>query len=117
MARPFSIDRYLNIRAANAPSFSPDGRFITFLTNTTGLQRGPGGYYLAAGWSSDDRSLLVYHMETNFQQNLYVLDIHNGKAHHLTPHRGDAQYHSPYWSADGQKIYCASTADGRDLAG
>jgi dipeptidyl aminopeptidase/acylaminoacyl peptidase len=236
MAGLFGIDRYLNIRPANTPSFSPDGRFVTFLTNITGvaqlwqmpieggwptqltftdesvrmaqfsplrhelifgmdtggnertqlyrltgvgdrtenglgdgwvaqdltrrpdaihefggwshdgrriafsanrdepsqfdiyvqnvsepdarlLQRGPGGYYLAAGWSPDDRSLLVYHMETNFQQNLYVLDVHNGKAHHLTPHRGDAQYHSPYWSVDGKFIYCASTAEGRDLAG
>src|SRR5262249_2783574 len=33
----FSIDRYLNIRAAHAPSFSPDGRFVTFLTNITGI--------------------------------------------------------------------------------
>src|SRR5690242_3283188 len=37
MASAFSIDRYLNIRAANAPSFSPDGRFITFLSNITGV--------------------------------------------------------------------------------
>ncbi len=235
MANPFSIERYLNIRAANAPSFSPDGRFLTFLSNITGvaqlwqlpteggwptqlsftnesvrtahyspirhelifamdaggnertqlyqltgagtgtdhglgegwvtrdlthrpdaihefggwshdgqrlafsanrdelsrfdvfvqkvgdgdatlLQRGPGGYYLAAGWSPDDKSLLVYHMETNFQQNLYVLDVNDRKARYLTPHRGDAQYHSPHWSADGKMVYCASTAEGRDLA-
>jgi dipeptidyl aminopeptidase/acylaminoacyl peptidase len=235
MATAFSIDRYLNIRAAHAPSFSPDGRFVTFLTNITGIaqlwqlpieggwptqltftnesvraahysplrhelvfsmdtggnertqlyrltgvgggtdhglgegwithdltrrpdaihdfggwshdgqritfsanrdepsrfdvyvqnlsepdaalvQRGPGGYYLAAGWSPDDRSLLVYHMETNFQQNLHVLDVREGKSRLLTPHRGDAQYHSPHWSADGRVVYCASTADGRDLA-
>jgi len=235
MATAFSIDRYLNIRVAHAPSFSPDGRFVTFLTNITGiaqlwqlaivggwptqltftnesvraahysplrhelvfsmdtggnertqlyrltgvgggtdhglgagwithdltrrpdaihdfggwshdgqriafganrdepsrfdvyvqnvsepdaalLQRGPGGYYLAAGWSPDDRSLLVYHMETNFQQNLHVLDVREGKSRLLTPHRGDAQYHSPHWSADGKGVYCASTADGRDLA-
>src|SRR5438874_2468524 len=235
MATEFSIDRYLNIRAANAPSFSPDGRFLTFITNITDvaqlwqlpvdggwptqltftsesarlahyspvrhelvfgmdaggnertqiyqltgvgsgtdhglgdgwvtrdlsrrpdaihefggwshdgqriafsanrdepgrfdvyvhklaepeatlLGRAPGGYYLASGWSPNDQSLLVYHMETNYQQNLYVLDVKDGKARHLTPHRGDAVYHSAHWSADGQTIYCASTADGRDLA-
>jgi dipeptidyl aminopeptidase/acylaminoacyl peptidase len=235
MATPFSIDRYLNIRAAAAPSFSPDGRFLTFLTNITGvaqlwqlpieggwpaqltftnesvrqahysplrheliysmdaggnertqlyrltgvggatdhglgdgwvmsdltrrpdaihefggwshdgrriafsanrdepsrfdvyvqsvaeadsalLQRGPGGYYLSVGWSPDDRSLLIHHVETNFQQNLFVLDVASGKPRHLTPHRGDAQYHNPHWSADGATVYCASTADGRDLA-
>ena len=84
--------------------------------DATLLQRGPGGFYLAAGWSPDDRRLLVYHMETNFQQNLYVLDVNSGKTQHLTPNRGEAQYHSPQWSADGQAVYCASTAGGRDLA-
>ncbi len=236
MATAFGIDRYLNIRAANAPSFSPDGRFLTFLTNITGVaqlwqvpidggwptqltfthesvrlgqysslrhelifamdtggnertqlyrltgvgsgtdhglgdgwttheltrrpdaihefggwshdgqhiafsanrdepsrfdvyvqnvsepdaklvQRGPGGFYLAAGWSPDDRSLLVLHMETNVQQNLYVLDVNDGTSRPLTAHQGEAQYHSPHWSADGKLIYCASTAEGRDVAG
>ena len=37
MATEFRIDRYLNIRAANAASFSPDGRFITFISNITGV--------------------------------------------------------------------------------
>ena len=32
-----SIDRFLNIRAAGGPSFSPDGRHVAFLTNITGL--------------------------------------------------------------------------------
>jgi dipeptidyl aminopeptidase/acylaminoacyl peptidase len=235
MATPFGIDRYLNIRAAIGPSFSPDGRFVTFLTNITGvaqlwqvpaeggwpvqltftnesvrgghysprrhelifsmdtggnertqlyrlrgvgggtdhglgdgwvsddltrqpgaihnfggwshdgehiafsanrddpsrfdiyvqkgsepearlLHRGPGGYFLAAGWSPDDRSLLVYHMESNFNQNLYLLDPATGGSRHLTPHQGEVQYHSPSWSADGRVVYCASTAGGRDLA-
>jgi dipeptidyl aminopeptidase/acylaminoacyl peptidase len=238
----FSIDRYLNIRAANGPSFSPDGRFISFLTNITGvsqlwqipvdggwpvqltftnesvrsghynprrheiiysmdlggnertqlfrihgigggtdhglgegwvdedltnepkaihtfggwshdgeqiafsanredssrfdiyvqkvtpganatgraesarlLHKGPGGYYLALGWSADDRWILAYRMESNFNQDLYALEVASGKAKHLTPHEGDAQYHSPSWSADGKSIYCASTAGGRDV--
>src|SRR5713101_488631 len=250
MASNFSIDRYLNIRAANGPSFSPDGRFVSFLTNITGvsqlwqipaeggwpvqltftnesvrsghynprrheiiysmdvggnertqlfrirgigggadhglgegwvdedltrepkaihtfggwshdgeqiafsanredpsrfdiyiqkippsggreppeparlLQKGPGGYYLALGWSPDDRRLLAYKMESNFNQDLYAIEV-AGAAHgvsgssqvkHLTPHQGDAQYHSPSWSADGKSIYCASTAGGRDIA-
>src|SRR5262249_10838894 len=29
--------------------------------------------------------------------------------------QGDAQYHSPSWSADSKAVYCASTAGGRDL--
>src|SRR5207249_10754928 len=39
MASSFSIDRYLNIRAANGPTFSPDGRFVAFLTNITGVSQ------------------------------------------------------------------------------
>jgi dipeptidyl aminopeptidase/acylaminoacyl peptidase len=238
----FPIDRYLNIRAANGPSFSPDGRFVSFLTNITGvsqlwqipveggwpvqltftsesvrsghynprrheiiysmdlggnertqlfrihgvgggtdhglgegwveeeltkqpnaihsfggwshdgeqiafsanredpsrfdiyvqkvapsadatrlpearlLQKGPAGYYLALGWSPDDRWILAYRMESNYNQDLYAIEVANGQVKHVTPHQGDVQYHSPSWSADGKSIYCASTAGGRDLA-
>jgi dipeptidyl aminopeptidase/acylaminoacyl peptidase len=236
MATPFGIDRYLNIRAALGPSFSPDSRFVSFLTNISGvaqlwqlpveggwpqqltfandsvrsahysprrhelvysmdrggnertqlyrlrgfaggtdhglgegwtsedltrqpqaihtfggwshdgehfalsanrespgrfdiyvqrlgdtaarlLHQGPGGYYLAAGWSPDDRALLVVRAESNYNQDLYLLDVDSGRARHLTPHQGDSQYHSPAWSGDGRRVYCASTAGGRDLAG
>src|SRR5437870_2915819 len=36
MAVP-GIDRFLNIRSALGPTFSPDGRFLCFLTNITGV--------------------------------------------------------------------------------
>jgi dipeptidyl aminopeptidase/acylaminoacyl peptidase len=35
----FSIERFLNIRSATAPTFSPDGRFIAFLSNITGVMQ------------------------------------------------------------------------------
>src|SRR5262245_59486183 len=37
MPHLFPIERYLNVRAASSPSFSPDGRFIAYLSNTTGI--------------------------------------------------------------------------------
>src|SRR5581483_8180989 len=236
MAGDFDIARFLNIRAANGPSFSPDGRFVGFLSNITGvvqlwqvaagggwpsqltftndsvrgvwyspirheliysmdaggnertqlyllrgigegtdhalgegwtntdlsrhpqaihtfggwspvgngipfsatrenpgrfdiyvqkidepearmLQRGPGGYYEAVGWSPDGRFLLVTQLESNFNQNLFVIDASSGKVRCITPHQKDSQYHSPCWSADGKLIYCASTANDRDLTG
>jgi dipeptidyl aminopeptidase/acylaminoacyl peptidase len=235
MAARFGIDRFLNIRAASGPSFSPDGRFVSFLTNVTGiaqlwqvpveggwpvqltftresvrsghynpvrheilysmdtggnertqlyllrgvgstdhglgdgwtftdltkdpkaihyfggwshdgdrfafsanredpsrfdvwtanadgsaperLAKGPGGYYSVAGWSPDDRWLLVSRAESNFNQDLYLIEAATGKTRHLTPHKGDAQYHSPHWSADGKAVYCLSTEGGRDVAG
>jgi dipeptidyl aminopeptidase/acylaminoacyl peptidase len=233
MATPFGIDRFLNVRSALGPTFSPDGRFVAFLTNITGVTqlwqvpvtggwpeqltftrdsvrgahyspvsheliysmdaggnertqlyllrglgrsdhglgdgwegvpltaqpravhsfggfshdgkrfafaanrtkparfdvyvqkvgdkaarlaaRGPGGFYIPAGWSPDDGSLLVLHLESNFNQNLYVLDLSADKVRHLTPHKGDVQYHVPHWSADGKAVYCTSTSGGRDL--
>src|SRR5688500_14193176 len=30
------IARYLNVRTASSPSLSPDGRWLSYLTNTTG---------------------------------------------------------------------------------
>jgi dipeptidyl aminopeptidase/acylaminoacyl peptidase len=234
MATRFSIKQFLNIRAAYGPSFSPDGRFVAFLMNTTGvsqlwqvpvgggwptqmtfsresvrgahynprshrlifgqdaggnernqlfllggvgggtdhavgdgwviedltchpkavhnfggwshdgghfafsanrdkpsrfdvyvqkagadnarlLSKGPGGFYLAAGWSPDDRTLLVSRTESNYHQDLYLVDVKTGKTTLLTKHKGNVQYHSPCWSADGKAIFCSSTAGGRDL--
>jgi dipeptidyl aminopeptidase/acylaminoacyl peptidase len=33
----YAFERYLNVRAASGPSFSPDGRRLCFLTNITGM--------------------------------------------------------------------------------
>src|SRR4051812_32899146 len=38
-AQGYSIQQYLNIKSANSPSFSPDGRSIAYLTNTTGTSQ------------------------------------------------------------------------------
>jgi len=235
MPSRFSLDQFLNIRSASAPSFTPDGRFVAFLTNVTGVAQawqvpveggwpvqltftsesvrgvhynprrheliygmdrggneqiqlyrlhglyntdhglsdgwisvdlsrhpnavhhfggwshdgehfafsanrdnpsrfdvyiqkrdggasrrvaeGPGGYFSPAGWSRDEATLLIGQVESNFNQNLVLLDVKSGKVRPLTPHKGEEQYHEPQWSADGQAIYCASTAGGKDLLG
>ncbi len=33
----FGIDRFLEVRSASGPTFSPDGRFVAFLSNITGI--------------------------------------------------------------------------------
>ncbi len=48
-AQNYSIERYLNIRVAGSPTFSPDGKRIAFLTNITGTSQiwfvdAAGGY-------------------------------------------------------------------------
>ena len=49
VAQNYSIERYLNIRSAGSPAFSPDGKRIAFLTNITGTSQiwfvdAAGGY-------------------------------------------------------------------------
>ncbi len=38
-AQDYSIERYLNIRSASSPTFSPDAKKIAFLTNITGTNQ------------------------------------------------------------------------------
>ncbi|MBA2495064.1 MAG: PD40 domain-containing protein, partial [Acidobacteria bacterium] len=39
LAQKYDIERYLNIRSAGSPTFSPDGKHIAFLTNITGTSQ------------------------------------------------------------------------------
>jgi len=39
IAQSYTIQQYLNIKSAGAPSFSPDGRELIYLTNTTGTSQ------------------------------------------------------------------------------
>jgi dipeptidyl aminopeptidase/acylaminoacyl peptidase len=115
--------------------WSPDGQMIAFSATRENpsrfdvyvqkigesearlLQRGPGGYYEVVSWSPDGRFLLVTQLESNFNQNLFVVEAASGQARCLTAHTKESQYHSPCWSADSKLVYCASTAGDRDLAG
>src|SRR3954464_7928046 len=38
-AQSYTIQQYLNIKSASAPTFSPDGKSIAYLTNVTGTQQ------------------------------------------------------------------------------
>jgi dipeptidyl aminopeptidase/acylaminoacyl peptidase len=96
-------------------------RFDVYVQKRDGEARrvaeGPGGYFGPVGWSRDEQTLLIGQLESNFNQNLFLLDVTSGKLRPLTPHKGEEQYHEPQWSADGKAVYCASTAGGKDLLG
>jgi dipeptidyl aminopeptidase/acylaminoacyl peptidase len=235
MAARFQIDRFLNIRACTAPTFSPDGRFVAFLTNVTGvsqlwqvpieggwpvqltftgesvrsahynpvrheivysmdrggnertqlhllegvsaadhglgdgwttsdlslhpdavhsfggfspdgqmfafsanrdrpsrfdiyvqrlgetrarlLARGPGGYYSAGAFSPDGKWLLATHVESNYNQDLDIIETNTGTVKHITTKEGDTQYHHAQWNAAGGSVWCTTTKGGRDFAG
>ncbi|WP_254765757.1 S9 family peptidase [Salinilacihabitans rarus] len=63
------------------------------------------GWLTVAGWSPDDGRLLVSQAYSNFDQDLYVLDVETGDLDHLTPHEGDVRYGSPSWAPDGEGLY------------
>ncbi len=65
------------------------------------------GWLSLSGWSPDDSRLLVSQAYSNFDQDLYVLDldVDEPELDHLTPHDGDIRYQSASWAPDGEGIY------------
>ncbi|MDG5758606.1 S9 family peptidase [Natronococcus sp. A-GB1] len=63
------------------------------------------GWLSLAGWSPDDSRLLVSQAYSNFDQDLYVLDLESEELEHLTPHEGDVRYQGASWAPDGEGIY------------
>ncbi|WP_092930156.1 S9 family peptidase [Natrinema hispanicum] len=65
------------------------------------------GWLSLAGWSPDDSRLLVSQAYSNFDQDLYILDLEadERELEHLTPHEGDVRYQSASWAPDGEGIY------------
>ncbi|MFP9190963.1 S9 family peptidase [Natrialbaceae archaeon A-CW1-1] len=71
------------------------------------------GWLTVGGWSPDDSRLLVAQAYSNFDQDLYSLDLENGDCTHLTPHEGDVRYQSASWAPDGDGFYLV-TDEGAD---
>jgi dipeptidyl aminopeptidase/acylaminoacyl peptidase len=129
MAATFSIDRFLNIRAASGPSFAPDGRSLTFLTNITGVAQlwhipVEGGWpeqltftteSVRGAWFSPRRHELIFSMDLggNERTQLYRLHGTGGGTDHgigegwLTDdltHHPEAVHDFGGWSHDGEQI-------------
>ncbi|MFP9058989.1 S9 family peptidase [Natrialbaceae archaeon A-chndr2] len=71
------------------------------------------GWLTLSGWHPDDTHLLVSQAYSNFDQDLYTLEIETGDITHLTPHEGDVRYQSAGWAPDGNGVYLV-TDDGAD---
>ncbi|SEH16435.1 Dipeptidyl aminopeptidase/acylaminoacyl peptidase [Natronorubrum sediminis] len=65
------------------------------------------GWLSLSGWSPDDSRLLVSQAYSNFDQDLYVLDLEaeEPELEHLTPHEGNVRYQSASWAPDGTGLY------------
>src|SRR5262245_49891057 len=136
MSATFDIGRYLNIRSANGPSFSPDGRFVTFLSNITGVAQlwlipVDGGWPTQLTFTSDSvrgahynpmRHELVFSMDKggNERTQLYRLKGTGGGTNHelgdgwttddLTG-KPEAIHTFGGWSHDGERIAFSATRD------
>ncbi|WP_254525259.1 S9 family peptidase [Natrinema caseinilyticum] len=73
------------------------------------------GWLSLAGWSPDDSRLLVSQAYSNFDQDLYVLDLEADvpDLECVTPHEGDVRYQSANWAPDGEGIYFVTDRGGR----
>ena len=108
--------------------WSRDGRFLAYVSNRrdpavfdvyvldlqTGKERRvweTNGYYTALAFSPDARFLVVRQSRSNFDEDLFLLDLQTGEHTYLTPHQGFAQYQNVRFSPDGQSLYLLTDQD------
>lgn len=67
-----------------------------------------------AGWntpgdiSNDDRWMIFAHWDSNANNDLYLVDLNNGRTTHITPHEGEAVYVGAQFAEDNQSVYLAT---------
>src|SRR5260370_30593726 len=129
MAVQFYIGRYVNLRAGKGASFSSEGRFVSFLTNITGVSQlwqvsVNGGWPVQLTFTNDSvrsghynprRHEIIYSMDAGGNERTQLFRIHGvgGGTDHglgeswveeeLTQHT-NAIHSFGGWSHDGEQI-------------
>jgi dipeptidyl aminopeptidase/acylaminoacyl peptidase len=70
------------------------------------------GYHTVSDWAPDGSALIVSRHHSNLNNDLYRLNLVNGKATLLTPHEGDARFSGARVTPDGRSVYLATDRDG-----
>ncbi|WP_336326058.1 S9 family peptidase [Halovenus sp. HT40] len=71
------------------------------------------GWLSVTGWHPDGDALVLREAYSNFDQDIYVLDLDTGERRHLTPHDEEIRYSSVQWGPDGEHLYLV-TDDGSE---
>jgi len=66
------------------------------------------GWLSLSGWSPDDGRLAVHQAYSNYDHDVYVLDVDTGDWTHVTPHEGDVRFTGVEWGPDGDALYLAT---------
>lgn len=82
---------------------------------------GPGGYFLPVQWSPCQKLILISRIESNFNQDLFVVDVETKELRCITKdlkQGKEAIFRSACWSDTSDEVYCCSTANKKnDLMG
>ncbi len=132
MSRTYTIEDFLKVRVAIGASFSPDGKRVAYLTDSTGtyqifivpVEEGGVPEQLTDFTDpvsfvrfSPTRNLLIFGKDEcgNEQTRLYLLDLDSREITNLTTAPG-ARHNFGAWSSDGKSICFASNErNGEDL--
>ncbi|MFH1862196.1 MAG: prolyl oligopeptidase family serine peptidase, partial [bacterium] len=73
-------------------------------------------HLVSLGWSPDDRFLIVSQYESNYNNNLYLVNVETGADRLLTQHEGLALYSYVRWTPDSKGFFFLSDQD-REFTG
>ena len=73
------------------------------------------GWLSVGGYHPDGEQVLLQQAYSNFDQDVYVLDVETGERRHLTPHEGDVRYSSVQWGPEGETLYLVTDDDSETL--
>ncbi|MFB6135131.1 MAG: alpha/beta fold hydrolase [Halobacteriaceae archaeon] len=73
------------------------------------------GWYDVTGWSPDDDRLAVVQAHSNFEQDVYVLDLEDGELSRVNDPDEQVRYQSVTWGPAGEYLYCATDRDADTL--
>lgn len=93
-----------------------DLKLLDLASGEQTLLLGGEATYFPAGWSPDGRTLLAVKVNSNTDQDIFLVEVKTKKATLLTPHQGPTVHYPVGWAADGSGFFLISDA-GREFKG